>query len=334
MQSEGWMLALLGLLAVVASSASAAALNPQPGATHLRLSVTTTADDGKDAGFTNCCQSKGIIQSEEALTDCCTYSHLHCPITTIGALSGQQLSDWVKCFGDSQDDTECCEQAGLGEESLYSCDYTPPLMNFTRWAEPTWTQKGLAIVMSCAIEGAYNEADDGIPSSESSERSISEESSESDESPSSSEHSSTDESSESDGEDDEESNGSSEDEEDVAKDTGFYDCCEWNGLFESEADRALCCNYTSADWSIGDCRQLVEGLTLVEKSHLLKCYGDSRNNTDCCVESGVGQEYLYACDYSTPHVDFDQWVKALESAKWKATKITHCVYSNAYNERD
>lgn len=78
--------------------------------------TTTTAgvDNGKDTGFTNCCQSEDVFQTERDLTDCCTYSQLDCPIETLKKLSGQQQSDWVKCFGDSQDDTECCEQAGLG----------------------------------------------------------------------------------------------------------------------------------------------------------------------------------------------------------------------------
>jgi hypothetical protein len=46
------------------------------------------------------------------------------------------------------------------------------------------------------------------------------------------------------------------------------------------------------------------------------------------------QESLYACDYSPSHVDFGQWEKAVEGAKWKEIEIAHCVYSNAYTERD
>ena len=42
------------------------------------------------------------------------------------------------------------------EESLYSCDFSPPFINYTRWVEPFSTVEGFAI-QNCAYLGAYKE---------------------------------------------------------------------------------------------------------------------------------------------------------------------------------
>jgi len=43
---------------------------------------------------------------------------------------------------------------------------------------------------------------------------------------------------------------------------------------------------------------------------------------------------LYACDYSQPHLDYDEWKDALKAGLEFVPTILNCVYDYAYREKD
>jgi hypothetical protein len=103
------LLVCLGLvLAVVCTTAHSSLYH--------RATQRPVLDDGlpKDDAFTGCCQQKSIFQSTTDLNSCCVYSQLNCQVATLEALTTQQQSDWLHCFGDSQNDVDCCTKAGVG----------------------------------------------------------------------------------------------------------------------------------------------------------------------------------------------------------------------------
>lgn len=144
------ILLLLGLLSLV--STAAAPMVPEGNEEELL--------EKKSAGFHACCKEHDIFQSEEDAKRTCTYMDLAWDGHALSLLSKQKKSAWLKCLGDSKDNTECCRaMGGFSQSELSACNFASPFIDFDELmgAVSTLDHDQGHLFLYCIILGAYTD---------------------------------------------------------------------------------------------------------------------------------------------------------------------------------
>jgi len=172
-----WAFAHLFGLAMLALADGKRMLPVEPDTVRSAISHLDSGDrEAKDAGFSACCESEGVLPAGSAnLSRCCTYSGYNCShddlpeIADLGEMV-ERDDNWHKCFTDSQNDEQCCESRGVAitvrvGRDYSICDYTFPGINWMYWyrmfeirlQEQVQNKTEIAkAVIDCTIRGAYD----------------------------------------------------------------------------------------------------------------------------------------------------------------------------------